>query len=114
MGVLDKIELLEMLSLCMNHWFLPNEYIVKIGEASREIWILENGSVTVEKEGVFCITRDSPAMFGEMCIVSDAKRTANIIAQSFCLMRSINKSSVLNLFETLPDMRKKILNTFNF
>lgn len=69
----------------------PGDVIIAQGDAPSSIWLLESGSVTVERDGVAFARIDNPgAVFGEMSIVLERPATATVVAASEVVVRVID------------------------
>lgn len=93
--------------------FAPNEIIVREGEPGEEMFVILRGRATVvlhqpDAERVF-VNRLGPGdFFGEMSLVSGAKRTASVQALEECEVIAINGDTFRLLLVSSPGLAERI------
>lgn len=88
--------------------FSPGEVIVRQGEESDELFIVEKGEVTVlvERDGVETeVTRLGPGQFfGEMALVTGEARKATVRASGDCELLAINHDAFESVLHESPEV----------
>lgn len=88
--------------------YRAGEVILAQGEAGDDMYVLERGTVRITVRNdkqvvVFERTSPSPALFGEMALITREPRTATVSAEEDCRCLRINKAAVQDLFSKHPD-----------
>jgi CRP/FNR family cyclic AMP-dependent transcriptional regulator len=120
---LDEEELRRLLEIARRVQFPRGTVILKEGETGETMYIIEKGSVEISKTLVMkrgredfqdrdkILTRLSAedyAIFGEVALFEQSKRTATVAALTDCLLLEISKSSFLRFAEENPRIGYKI------
>ena len=81
--------LTSLLPLCrytFPEFFMPSEHVVRKGAVGKEMFFIYRGKCTVlandNKSPLFTLKQGS--FFGEIALVLNERRTASVIAASFC------------------------------
>lgn len=87
--------------------FAPHEQIAFRGEPALELFLVMSGTVVVKTvrksgEGVFLGELPAPLAIGEIGLLSDRKRTANVFAKDSVQALQLNKPQFKKLFEVVP------------
>ena len=116
-----------LLSICRKVTFPENEIIMKEGDMGNSLYIILEGTVEVIKSLVLSdmneddsqeavknkvftkIDERSHAVFGEIALLEECKRTATIRANTDCILYEIKKDDFLQLVETNCNLGCKIL-----
>jgi len=116
-----------LLSICRKVTFPENDIIMKEGEMGNSLYVILEGTVEVIKSLVLSdvneenspeavknkvftkIDAKSHAVFGEIALLEECKRTATIRANSHCVLYEIKKDDFLQLVETNSALGCKIL-----
>lgn len=107
---LTLLQFKEMLHICGRRSYKEGDYICHMGEESIEFFILLQGTLKVLLQDEKVISRIEPiGVVGEMGVFTGEKRSANIVAVSPCMMLTIHRLEILNLFRQDVDMSIKIL-----
>uniref|UniRef100_A0A183CDR6 Cyclic nucleotide-binding domain-containing protein n=1 Tax=Globodera pallida TaxID=36090 RepID=A0A183CDR6_GLOPA len=67
--------------------------IVRQGELSSELFVLEEGRVQVTKDRRFVRIMEGPCVFGELAILYHCERTATVIALSHCRLWALHRTA---------------------
>ncbi|KAI9140138.1 hypothetical protein BKA69DRAFT_1082104 [Paraphysoderma sedebokerense] len=86
------------------------DMIVKEGEVGKAMFFIIRGSVDVasKDDEVLFATLGQGSFFGEIAVLFDIKRTANVVATSKCFLMSLTTHELDNLKAKYPDMDKRI------
>jgi CRP/FNR family transcriptional regulator, cyclic AMP receptor protein len=115
---LTSDQLKTLLGICRKVKFPANEIIMKEGDMGDSLYIILEGTVEVIKSLVLSegnedddseavknkiftrIDEKSHAVFGEIALLEECKRTATIRANTNCILYEIKKDDFLRLVET--------------
>jgi len=75
-------DLTQVARLAGEREFRTRDYLIREGEDGKELFILLEGEVEVQKSGIEITTLDKGAVLGEMSILSESATTADCIAKS--------------------------------
>ncbi|MBF0628675.1 MAG: ion transporter [Magnetococcales bacterium] len=103
-------ELLEALGARLtSEMFLPGEEIIRIGEVGREMYILVHGVVAVtNQEGELLAKLRTKDVFGEIALLHDTVRMANIRAITACNTLKLDKNDFDQVISSFPEFRKEL------
>ena len=89
--------------------WLPNFFVVRKGEVGTEMFFISRGELNVvnEEEKVVFTLRDG-GFFGEIALVYDTKRTATIVARTFCDMFILKNDDFKKVMRKFPEQYKGI------
>ncbi|KAI5285630.1 hypothetical protein KEM52_002355, partial [Ascosphaera acerosa] len=88
----------------------PNDYIVCEGEEAKGMYWLVRGAVKVasrDGESVYAELKPG-AFFGEIGVLMDRPRTANIIARTRCLLLVLTKEDLGKILPRFPEVERAI------
>lgn len=88
----------------------PNDYIVCEGEEAKGMYWLVRGAVKVtsrDGESVYAELKPG-AFFGEIGVLMDRPRTANIIARTRCLLVVLTKEDLRKILPSFPEVERAI------
>ena len=100
---LSEDETITLLRICHQHVLRPGEVLVRQGDATRSLYILERGEVTVVYEDpltgrqIELATLGEGAVIGEMALIDSAPRSANIIARTPTVVQEITEEQFTRL-----------------
>jgi small-conductance mechanosensitive channel/CRP-like cAMP-binding protein len=122
--VLSDEELRRLAELTQRRLYAPGEVIVRQGDDSTELYIIEDGEVTVSVQRVGGQADGghdggSPAsvevarlgrgkFFGEMALVTGDKRQATVRAATACQLLGVGREAVRPIMEKAPDLAERI------
>ncbi|MGV8059458.1 MAG: cyclic nucleotide-binding domain-containing protein [Smithellaceae bacterium] len=116
-----------LLNICRKVKFPENEIIMREGDMGNSLYIILEGTVEVIKSLIISdvseddsreavknkvftkIDEKSHAVFGEIALLEECKRTATIRANTNCIFYEIKKDDFLQLVETDCALGSKIL-----
>lgn len=88
------------------------EYIIRQGDASKDLHIIEAGRVEITKTlgtaGIHVATLGPGEIFGEMALITDGVRIANAVAQSDCLVFRLEFLDVQALVAGNPELAEHL------
>ena len=120
---LDEEELRQVLKIARRVSFPRGKVILKEGETGETMYIMEEGMVEISKTLVLHqgrgeatdrdkvltkLSAEDHAIFGEVALFEQNKRTATVAALTDCRMLEISKASFLRLAEENPRIGYKI------
>ena len=71
----------------------PKEVLIRQGEAGGELFVLEIGQLTVERDGITIATIEKPgSLVGEMSVVLGTLNTATVRAEQMSTVRVIHEA----------------------
>jgi len=102
---LQPFQALEILKICRPTSFDDRETLVEHGSKSNEMYILLSGNLVVTGPDGTALTTLSPiTSVGEMGIITNQPRTANVIASGKANVFGISKIKFEVLMKKFPDM----------
>ncbi len=102
---LQPVQALEILKICKPRSFDDRETVVEHGSKSTEMYILLSGSLIVTAPDGMILTTLSPiTSVGEMGIITNHPRTANVIASGQSNVFEISKIKFEVLLKKFPDV----------
>jgi CRP-like cAMP-binding protein len=120
---LDEEELRQVLRIARPVQFPRGKVILKEGGAGETMYIIAEGAVEVSKTLVMMgeredvqdrekiltkLSAEDHAIFGEVALFEQSKRTATVVALTDCRMLEISKSDFLRLAEENPRIGYRI------
>ena len=107
---LTNEQLKKMLSICSKKKFETNKNIYTIGEESKNMFILIKGKIGIAFNTGVDLQSIAPAgIVGEMGIFTGEKRSANVVAETECMVLNFDKTELYRLFSIDTDLHVKIL-----
>jgi CRP-like cAMP-binding protein len=88
---------------------LPNSFVVRKGEMGTEMYFISRGELNVvnDQDKVVFTLRDG-GFFGEIALLYDTKRTASIVARTYCDMFILTKEDFKKVLKKFPQQSKGI------
>jgi CRP-like cAMP-binding protein len=120
---LDEEELGQFLKIARRVRFPKGQSIITEGQTGETLYIMEEGMVEISKTLVMGkgqensrdrdkvltkLSAEDHAIFGEVALFEQSKRTATVVALIDCLLLEISKSDFLRLAEENPRVGYKI------
>ena len=109
--VIDDVAFMqEVVSALRQRVILPNTLVVKKGEMGTEMFFVARGELNVvnDSTGTVVFTLKSESFFGEIAILYDIKRTATIVARTYCDTFVLTKGSFKKVMKKFPSQSKGI------
>jgi voltage-gated potassium channel len=89
----------------------PNEAIIRTGEIGHEMFVIGHGSVDVHVGTMHIATLNDGHCFGEMALISDEERKADVTATSYCDLFKLTKENFVQLLARHTDLREQVNRT---
>jgi len=88
--------------------FAPGESVVRKDDASRALYVIAAGQVTVEADGVTVGTLESGNVFGEIAFLTGKPRTATVRASSALEVVEVDSEALRALLADHPDLATQL------
>ena len=89
--------------------FLKGEYIIRAGTKGDRMFFIQSGVVEVVLDnGIVATCLSDGAHFGEICLLTEDRRVADVIASTTTDLFSLSKENFHTLLEEFPDMREPL------
>ena len=90
-------------------YFGPGQTIINIGEIGQEMFIIGHGIVEVIlSDGNIVASLHEGQVFGEIALLKETKRNANVRAQSYCDLYKLGKDDFLTIIEKHPELKESM------
>ena len=87
----------------------PEDTIIKMGETGKEMFFIGHGIVDIALEdGTLVSQLQEGQFFGEMALLKQTKRNANVRAASYCDLYRLSKEQFLEIIKTYPELYENI------
>ena len=97
----------ELLSLFKPRSAVPGERLIRKGDAANEVFFISSGEVEVSV-GRRKIRLSAGDLFGEMGLMSDAPRNADVTAIDYCQLLTLSKQDFWHFVGKHPELRAQI------
>ena len=91
--------------------FAPGSAIVRTGDSGRAFFVLLDGNVKVVRAGARARRLGIGDYFGEMALLDDAPRSADVVAEGEVLALMIDRSAFTKVLRTEPALAQALLRT---
>ncbi|HLE10636.1 MAG: hypothetical protein A2504_12815 [Bdellovibrionales bacterium RIFOXYD12_FULL_39_22] len=88
--------------------YSPGEKIITTGDIGSEMFIIGHGSVEVFVGSNSVANLKSGQFFGEIALLEEVKRTADVVSQTYCDLYKLSKDNFLNLIKKYPELLKNM------
>lgn len=89
--------------------FLKDEVIIQSGSKGDRMYFIARGQVEIiDDEDKFLNTLDAGSYFGEICLLTEDRRTATVIAITPCDLCTLKRMDFEELVEEFPEVRDAI------
>ncbi|MEZ4527258.1 MAG: methyl-accepting chemotaxis protein [Desulfobacterales bacterium] len=91
----------------------PGQYLIRQGEYSREAYIIDKGEFDIflnENPDRIVASLKAGDIVGEIALVKDVKRTANVVARTPARVTVLHKNSFMKMFREQKDLNQSVLN----
>lgn len=85
----------------------PNEYIIRKGDIGDEMFIIGHGEIEVSIGEKVVAELKAGQFFGEIALLEDTIRTADVKSNSYCDLYTFKKSDFLEIIEKYPHLGEK-------
>jgi small-conductance mechanosensitive channel/CRP-like cAMP-binding protein len=112
--VLSDDELHRLAELVNPRLYGPGEVIVRQGEETTELFVIEHGEVIIDVQhpGAAAATEvarlGAGKFFGEMALVTGDRRQATVRAATSCQMLAVGREAVQRLLEKAPELAERM------
>ena len=86
----------------------PGEVLCCRGKTAYEFFVIEEGTARVERDGQYLNELGPGEFFGEMGLIDDAPRNADVIAETHVTLMVIRGSSLMELERECPQLARRI------
>ncbi len=105
---LDAGQLARVQRLLRPRFTVPNERILKVGERADAVYFIASGAVEVRLPGEQGIQLGTGAFFGEMALLTNQPRRADVVALTFCRLLVLSRADFEKFMADNPDARAEI------
>jgi CPA1 family monovalent cation:H+ antiporter len=105
---LDADQLARVQRLLRPQFTVPNERILKIGDRADAVYFIASGAVEVRLPGAQHIQLGTGAFFGEMALLTNQPRHADVVALTFCRLLVLSRADFEKFMAGNPDARAEI------
>ncbi|TGZ62996.1 hypothetical protein CRM22_007150 [Opisthorchis felineus] len=87
--------------------FQPGDLIIKEGTIGNKMYFIQEGIVDIiTKDGEVATSLSDGSYFGEICLLTNARRVASVKAVVYSNLYSLDRESFLSVLENYPLMRR--------
>lgn len=104
---LDAVRIAEIGSLMRPSLVVPGEHILKKGDVGDCMYFIASGVVEVSLDSGI-VALGSGEFFGEMALINEAPRVADVTAKAFCDLLVLETREFHELLNTNPEVRARI------
>jgi CPA1 family monovalent cation:H+ antiporter len=85
--------------------------MVRVGDAGRTFYVLLDGNAKVNRPGRRSVRLGAGAFFGEMALLDDSPRSADVVAAGDVLALTIDRPGFTKLLRSEPGLSQALLRT---
>ncbi|MEC9346871.1 MAG: cation:proton antiporter [Pseudomonadota bacterium] len=104
---LDEGRIAKLAALLKPRLVVPGEKVCGRGDAGDAMYFVSSGAVRVDVSPN-PVTLGSGDFFGELALLRDAPRTADVVAEGFCDLLILERGAFQKLLDDNPDLRQTI------
>jgi CRP/FNR family cyclic AMP-dependent transcriptional regulator len=108
---LSKRHLRRIAKLAHTRRFAPDSVMVRTGDPGRSFYVLLDGSARVNRTGRRSLRLGAGAFFGEMALIDDSPRSADVVAEGDVLALTIDRPGFAKLLRAEPAIAQALLRT---
>uniref|UniRef100_A0A1I8FXG6 Cyclic nucleotide-binding domain-containing protein n=1 Tax=Macrostomum lignano TaxID=282301 RepID=A0A1I8FXG6_9PLAT len=87
--------------------FQPGDLIIKEGTIGTKMYFIQEGIVDIiTKDGEVATSLSDGSYFGEICLLTNARRVASVRAETYCNLYSLERENFLSVLDNYPLMRR--------
>ncbi len=87
--------------------YSPGQTIIKKGDVGEEMFIIAHGEVDVIVEGNIVASILEGQFFGEIALVQNVTRTADVHSKSYCELYTLKKDDFHEIIQKFPELEKR-------
>lgn len=108
---LSKRHLRRVAKLARIRRFASGAAMVRAGDSGKTFYVLLDGNAKVVRPGARSVRLGIGDYFGEMALIDDSPRSADVIADGDVLALTIDRSGFTKLLRTEPSLAQTLLRT---
>jgi CRP-like cAMP-binding protein len=108
---LSKRHLRRIAKLARIRRFADGAAMVRAGDAGRTFYVLLDGNAKVNRPGRRSVRLGAGAFFGEMALIDDSPRSADVVADGEVLALTIDRPGFTKLLRAEPALAQALLRT---
>ena len=108
---LSKRHLRRIAKLAHIRRFAPGSIMVRTGDPGRSFFVLLDGSAKVVRSGRRSVRIGAGSFFGEMALIDDSPRSADVVAEDEVLTLTIDRPGFAKLLRSEPALSHALLRT---
>ena len=108
---LSKRHLRRIAKLARIRRFADGSAMVRAGDVGRTFYVLLDGNAKVNRPGRRSVRLGRGAFFGEMALIDDSPRSADVIAEGEVLALTIDRPGFTKLLRAEPTLSQRLLRT---
>lgn len=108
---LSKRHLRRIARLARIRRFAPGSVMVRAGDTGRSFYVLLDGSAKVYRSGRRSLRIGVGGFFGEMALIDDSPRSADVVADGDVLALTIDRPGFAKLLRSEPALAQALLRT---
>jgi voltage-gated potassium channel len=94
--------------------FSPGEFIIKRKDMGNEMFFIAHGTVEVLREDKVVLAQLLDGQFfGEIALLRDTERTADVVAKSYCDLYKLERQHLLPIMEAYPHLVEHLNEVIN-
>lgn len=114
---LEPVEVLSIVQKLKSTVYMPGDQIIREGEIGHEMFLIVEGSVRVVGKKAngpkYEFFIEKGGYFGEVALISNSRRTANVGAVDFCLLESLHKADYFSMQVDFPGIKRRLKQGLN-
>lgn len=100
----------KVLNICSKKLIPVNQYLMRVGDSSHELFILMKGRLEVQSKSQSLLARITTlGLVGEMGVFTDTPRSVSVVATDDCVVLRISKRELFDLFNGNCALANRIL-----
>ena len=108
---LSKRHLRRIAKLARIRRFANGAAMVRVGDAGRAFYVLLDGNAKVNRPGRRSVRLGPGAFFGEMALIDDSPRSADVVADGEVLALTVDRPGFTKLLRAEPALSQALLRT---
>ncbi|XP_075432139.1 potassium/sodium hyperpolarization-activated cyclic nucleotide-gated channel 4 [Ascaphus truei] len=95
-----------MLTKLLFEVFQPGDYLIREGTMGKKMFFIQHGVVSILSKGSKETKLADGSYFGEICLLTQGRRTASVRADTYCRLYSLSVDHFNEVLEEYPMMRR--------